>query len=170
MVTPAEKATVRQERQYTVQQVGEALALLTLNGGNVYKTAKELKIPRQTLDEWAKGKRRVTPEVVAIRREKEGTLEQKFERIAHLYADRLSDPAVIDKASPLDAAKVAGIAVDKRQILTGMPTSITCAVMSDDDRRLRIAELLSRIAARNGQPAPQPVPQPEPQDVALLQG
>ena len=151
MALPAEKVLVRPKRQYSEQEIGEALALLTANEGNVYRTAKELNVPRQTLTEWARNNRRVTPEVVAIRQQKEGTLEQKFERIAHLYADRLSDPAMIDKASPLDAAKVAGIAVDKRQLLTGMPTSITGAVLSDDERRLRVAELIATLRMRAAQ-------------------
>ena len=139
----------RAQAKYSDEEVGNALAILKANDNNFSLTARQLNIPRLTLREWAKNSRRDSAEVREARHVKEGSLEQKFERIAHLYADRLTDPTVIEKASPLDAAKVAGIAVDKRQLLTGMPTSISGSVLSEDERRLRLAELLASIESRS---------------------
>lgn len=148
MATPAQEVTKRQKRHYTDAEIGSALALLSANNGNVARTARELSIPRLTLREWAINRRRDSTEVREVQLVKAGTLESKFEMIAHIYSDRLTDPDVIARSSPLDAAKVAGIAVDKRQLLTGMPTAIHGSVMSEDERRLRVAELLAGIQAR----------------------
>lgn len=156
MAAPAKKVLIRPKRKYSAEDRAHSLAVLQSNNGNVLKTARETGIPRDTLREWDKNRRGVTPEVMAIQQLKAGTLAEKFERVAHLCADRLSDPETIDKASPLDLAKIGGISVDKAQLLTGQPTSITGAVLSEDERRLRLAELLTTIAARTAQ-TPQPV-------------
>lgn len=42
---------------YTADDRAFALRVLDMNGGNVARTAKELGIPRPTLDQWAKGTR-----------------------------------------------------------------------------------------------------------------
>ena len=169
-MTDALQPTKRAQAQYSNEFIGSALALLKANRGNVSGTAKQLNIPRPTLREWAMNHRRDSPEVRETQHLKEGTLDQKFEQIAHLYADRLTDPEMVLKATPHVAAVVSGIAVDKRQLLNGMPTSITSAVMSDNEKRLRLAEIIAGIAARNPQPAPQQSPQSEPLDIALLHG
>lgn len=153
MEKEALQPTKRAQAKYSAKFIGEALAVLKANKGNLSGTAKQLNIPRPTLRGWANDGRRDSPEVRETRQLKEGTLAQKWETVAHLCADRLTDPDVIGKASPLDLGKIGGIAVDKSQVLTGQPTSITGSVMSDDERRFRMAEILARIEARNPPPA-----------------
>lgn len=148
MAAPAKKVLIRPKRKYSAEDRANSLAVLQSNNGNVLKTARETGIPRDTLREWDKNRRGVTPEVMAIQQLKAGSLAEKFERVAHLAADLLSESETIAKASPLDLAKIGGICVDKSQLLSGQPTSITSAILSEDDRRLRLAELLTTIAAR----------------------
>lgn len=156
-----EITTKRSKRTYTAEDRGSALAVLQSNGGNILKTSRETGIPYHTLREWAANGRGVTPEVIQIQQVKAGGLAEKFEHIAHLCADHLSQPGVIAKGSPLAVAKIGGISVDKSQLLTGRPTSITGAVMSDDEKRIRLAELLARIAERNP-PSPERTGHPSP--------
>ena len=59
----------------------------------------------------------------------------------------------LDTAGAGEAAKVAGILIDKQALLSGMPTSIVnsnIANMSDEERRARIDELEAKRAARLG--------------------
>jgi len=58
----------------------------------------------------------------------------------------------LENAGPGEAAKVAGILIDKQALLSGMPTSIVnsnIANMSDEERRARIDELEKKRAERN---------------------
>ena len=138
---------VRQKRHYSVEQKGTALALLKANGHNVLRTARELGIPRHTLRDWAINHRGVTPEVVQYQHQKERTLAEKLEENAHRLADSLAthDLTGVSLASKATAL---GIVTDKALLLRGQPTSISGSVMSDDERRLRLAELLAKAEER----------------------
>lgn len=78
--------------------------------------------------------------------EKSLDLAQRFERAAGLFLSIAVKKA--RKASFRDLMTAAGIAVDKSQLLSGLPTSITGSVMSEDERKLKIAELLAKLKAR----------------------
>jgi transcriptional regulator with PAS, ATPase and Fis domain len=56
----------KQKRQYSDQEKAFALVALDSNQGNLHRTAKELRMPRKTLAEWAKGKNQ-SPVVAKIR-------------------------------------------------------------------------------------------------------
>jgi len=126
-------------------------------------------MPRQTLLEWAKNNRRVTAAVIEIQHEKVSELTAAYRRAAGLNLAHASDPLVISALSGLDAMKASGIALDKAQLLDGLPTSITANV---DRQELSVtlysclAELeeMERLAAIDVAPESD-----RPQDIALLQ-
>ena len=153
------------KRSYTAKFKGEALALLKANNGNVLATAERLNIPRLTLREWAINQRGITPKVLEYQQIKETDMARRYQTAAGLYLDHAVDPLTIAASTGLDAMKASAIATDKSQLLLGQPTAIHGSVMSEDDRRLRVAELLARIAERrNGQQNP-PAPGAEPLQV-----
>jgi len=115
--------------QYDPKKVAHAMAVLRANGGNALKTAKQLRIPRTTLRQWASGMPAPRP-VPAIPNAElvddvSAELATKFENAA---LDALEPEALgvaLEKASFKDRVLGAAIAIDKRQLLIGGATSRT---------------------------------------------
>ena len=144
----------RPKRSYTPEFIANALATVKTNNNNISKTARELDVPFHTLREWVKNGRRNTAKVSMLQQIKEGTLAQKLEFNAHRLADSITDHDL--NSATLQAKSVAlGITTDKMLLLNGQPTSIHTAVISEEDRRLRVAELLLRIKERQNRQAQQ---------------
>jgi hypothetical protein len=150
--TPQPDSPKRTKRKYDAAFKGHALALLKANRNNVLVTAEQLNIPRLTLREWAINQRGITAEVREFQHEKETDLAQRYRTAAGLYLEHAIDPLTIRASTGLEAMKASGIATDKCQLLIGQPTAIRGSVMSQDERRLRVAEILARIAARRDNP------------------
>ncbi|MFL5340904.1 MAG: transposase [Gemmataceae bacterium] len=140
------------QRRYTDEEKATALAALAANGGNVDRTARELSIPRKTLERWARGG--VHPQVAQSGQEKRLPLVDVFEDIARRSLGCVTD----EKLKNTDAQKLvttAAIATDKAQLLRGQPTRITEDVskLTDaelDAERIRLEETLRRSAAGTG--------------------
>lgn len=120
MSTPAK----RTKRSYSDEEVGCTLALLKSNGGNLLRTERETGIPRQTIGEWARNKRRNSTEVLNIRHQKEVDVLGAYATVERACLAHASQAVVITEMSGLDAVKAAGIARDKQQVMLGQPTSI----------------------------------------------
>ncbi len=120
------------------------MARLQANGGNLFRTAKELNIPRLTMMRWAKGET-LSEDVSLLQQESVEELSIILERIARKYAAHAESPQVIAKASSNQAATVIGIAVDKGLLLQGRPTVITTSL----DTSKRIKEIISQAATRD---------------------
>lgn len=137
-------------RRYSDEERAEALAALAANGGDLAATARQLGLPRKTLEGWARGR---TPAPAAdLRHEKKASLADRLDELAHaLVGDLLTDRV----ASYKDKALSMGIAIDKARLLRGQPTAITDHTHRPDLSRLTDAELeaLEALAARvNPQP------------------
>jgi hypothetical protein len=131
------------KRQYSDNDKALALATLDANGGDVSKTAKQLKIPRQTLQEWAHN-RNINKDVPDLRQVKKKELAEKLDEVAHALADNL----LIRAGSELsifvpmkDMATSLGIVIDKKQLLKGEPTNITKDVSLTPAQRRLATEL-----------------------------
>jgi len=134
-------------QDYSPQFKTDALILLEAKGGlgKIRETARELNIPEKTLRYWIE---QDTDEMRQIRAGAKGEVADAFERISRIYLDRAAEPDAIAKTSGYYAVVAASDAIKSAQLLRGQPTSITAAVMGEEDRRLKVAELLSRIADR----------------------
>ena len=130
-------------RQYSDADKASALAALDANGGNVARTARELSIPRQTLDSWT-NERGINHDVPELRQEKRGELAEQLEAIAYTLAGDLVKQDKRELATLQQIATSLGIVVDKMQLLRGKPTAINEEV---SDSRERLARLLDRHAA-----------------------
>lgn len=110
-------------RQWTDTEKVEALLQLDLNGGNVYRTAKEFEgLPYDTLLAWSKGKG-LNDDIRRAHACKQIDLHDTLEDLARLIVGML--PEKLETATGKDAGIVLGIVVDKMQILRGQPSSVT---------------------------------------------
>jgi hypothetical protein len=100
---------MKRRRRYSDDERAGALAALDANRGNVAHTARQLGVPRETLQSWARG--RVHPGVVKMCQQKKKALADAIEDLARRLLDFV--PAKIEGASLLDVMIAAGIAVDK---------------------------------------------------------
>jgi transposase-like protein len=112
-------------RRYSDADRSSALAKLAENGGNVYRTARELGIPEVTLRSWANGDRH--PEASQQCEGRKSDLADRWEKVANAALD------VLDKSAgdlrPRDAATVGGIATDKMMLLRGEAPAGTTVVV-----------------------------------------
>jgi transposase-like protein len=144
-------------KDYSPEFKAQTLVLLETNAGNVSKTAKENGINESTLRYWIEEQNKLSRE---IREGAKGDIADAFERVSRLYLDRAAEPGAIEKTSGYYAVIAASDAIKSAQLLRGQPTSISGSVMSEDERRLRVAELLAGIQARaqTSKSDPDPLP------------
>ena len=107
------------QRAYTEEDKASALVLLDSNSGNVYRTARQLGMPRATLQEWRDG-RGTGVDVTISRQVKKGELSARYESLVHEALDALT-PAKLKKAGVRDLAVVVGVFTDKMLALEGEP-------------------------------------------------
>lgn len=134
---------------YSAEFKAQTLILLETNEGKVRKTAREAGISDATLRYWIE---QDNDESRRIRSGAKGEIADAFERVARLYLDRAAEPSAIEKTSGYYAVTAASDAIKSAQLLRGQPTSISGSVMSDDERRLKLAQLLATIQSRAEKP------------------
>lgn len=124
----------REQRRYSDEEQASALAALAANGGNLYRTAEETGIPRNTLRSWMDGT--VKPPPDKTRQAKRLALRNGIEKLAARTLKRClktaADPE--EKVSLRDGAVVLGICVDKLQALDNAST----APQPEQDARLAL--------------------------------
>ncbi len=136
-------ATQHKRRRYSDNDKATALAALDANGGNVLKTATQLRIPRKTLEEWNNG--RVVDDVAELRHENRRELKEVLRDLAYTLAEALSDN--LEDAPTNHKAVALGIVIEKMQLLEGKATERLDVNLDDRERATRITTLLD--AARN---------------------
>ena len=165
------------KRTYTDADREQVRAALALNGGDVRKTARQTGIPRTTVITWRdkpkpEGIDALPPAVVEaaveqIRQDKRGEI---IALAWDLAADALRQSLVaLPRASAQAAAIVAGIAIDKAQLLMGEATSraeVRGSVTHDVDLD-NIAAILSVLEEVGVIPAP-PATDGDPETLRLL--
>lgn len=142
-------------QDYSPQFKAAALALLEANGGKLRPTAKALSIPRNTLKAWKDG-RSISEEASELCPTVKGEIADEFELTARMFLARAQNPAAIAQTSAYYAQIAASDAYKSSQLARGLPTSISGSAMSDDERKLRLAELLAGIQARAQSSKPDP--------------
>ena len=114
---PEERSPSRESyNDYSRERKGEILALYYANGQNLKQTALEVGINPATIRYWL-------DTGIEIQTKTKADLAQKFENAANFYLDLAEDKAAEAPFNHLMTG--AGIAVDKMQLLRGLPTSIT---------------------------------------------
>jgi hypothetical protein len=101
-------------RRYPDDDQASILAALAANGGNVARTARQLGVPRGTLQQW--GHRwGVPPDVAQLAHQKKAALADRLEAIAFQLLGAI--PGKAAGASLLELARALGILVDKMLLL-----------------------------------------------------
>jgi hypothetical protein len=135
-------------RRYTDEDRSTALVVLAANGGNIERTARELGIPRTTLQRWDQGT--AHPEAAANAAPKKEALANLLEGLVYDALGVL--PGNLASANARQLMTIAAVAVDKMLLLRGLPTQINqhdLSALSDDDldRELAAAETALAQAA-----------------------
>src|SRR5215831_17114062 len=107
-------------RRRNKKTVGESLAILDANAGNLSQTARLLKMPKSTLKGWRDTK--ASDEVIArYRTVKNEELAEGFRVMSAMALERLIDEmAYVDRDK---LATIAAIGVDKQLLLSGQPAT-----------------------------------------------
>ncbi len=116
---------LRPYADYSLEQKAEVLALVSANGGNVDRTARETNIPHQTIRFWLANKERFSN----LQSQQTQDLAQRFENNIHLALNLAESKA--SEASYAQLMTGAAIATDKMQLLRNQPTSITQHINSE---------------------------------------
>ncbi len=106
-------------RRYSDNDKATALAMYDANGGNLYRTSRELKIPQSTLEEWVNG-RGTSHDVPELRNEKRQELQEVLRDLAYEIAGAM--PAKIKSATLSQQSTALGIVLEKMQLLSGKAT------------------------------------------------
>lgn len=119
-----------------------ALAALERNAGNLYRTAKELGIPKQTLSGWVRQQRagKLVPPATPERAD-EAALDEQLERLARQMVAAMPDK--VDEASLQDLARALTIVLDSLNHARADKEKVSHA-------REKLAEILERYAAAGG--------------------
>jgi len=123
-------------RSYSKEERAQALALYD-RVGSLDLASETLGIPKSTLATWQSN----TEESLELRTKSQQDLAEKFEMAAHRFLDLASKKAKRAQFNHLMTG--AGIAVDKMQLLRGLPTSINAEV----ERQELVVILQSALAA-----------------------
>lgn len=139
-------------KHYTEEKIAHCLATLRSNGGNLKRTSQAVGVSRQTLKTWSMGK---LPMAVDRERVEEKTdqmgqrLVEQFGEIATLSLEEAKKK--IPAASYRDLLIGAGISTEKRELLTGRPTSrqeaIKIALVMPEGLRTLAAQVASGMKA-----------------------
>lgn len=136
------------KRRYSDEDRANALAALAANGGNLNRTARELGIPRQTIQAWANGEHH--PEAAENGASKRGLLADKLEEVAWSLVGMI-EPAgrkAQTKGAVGPIATAFGITIDKMRLLREQSTSITDGTA--DAKRNELAGILATLRQRAG--------------------
>lgn len=142
----------RERRRYDDKFRASALLLLEAAGypnkdGALATVSKNIGVPHNTLRNWFHGERNPVPSDVR---------QEKREELSDLLRNEIDGAlgamkGARDGASYRDLGTVAGILIDKLQLITGKPTERNEVVdngISDDERANRIAAILDRARER----------------------
>lgn len=131
----------RSRRQYSDQDIAEALTVLQANEGNISRTARQLDVPEATLRYWNEVK------AVAIGADRIRELRaRKTEGLAEAFHDLAWEcigsvtKEKLDRASLKDTSIAAAVATDKARLLKGEPTQLHAAV----EARKTVAAIVAR--------------------------
>jgi len=110
------------KQTYTEDDIGRALAVIAGHRGNVSRASTELGIPRMTLHQWVSGKRRKAEGEAAesSRKTAQSVTRLRLMRQWTILAKAAIKQAqsTLKDAGPWEAARIAGLAVDKMTALS----------------------------------------------------
>lgn len=154
MTTPRK----RPQRKYAPADRARVLAVLTANGGNISRTAREAAIPEATVRMWRDHEETAAPAELRDRARQD--LAAEVDEVRWKYLERAREQKAISGTSGFYAAKVFADLTNVHQLLTGGPTQRIDAtpwgqllIAIRESREGRISE---RMALLQSQPAALP--------------
>jgi hypothetical protein len=132
---------------YPPEVKANAIILLRANGGDTLQTQRETGIHNATLAYWWEHQDRIIQNSEVFK-SSNADLLSKLDNMSHVLVESM--PGKIEDATLYQVAGAMAICIDKAQLLRGEATSILG--MSNEDRAVRLAELLSRLNGRGEGP------------------
>jgi hypothetical protein len=124
-------------KRYSDEEKSAALAQLQSSRRTIRSAAREMGIPRGTLQDWASGKKlgpTVAQQFGAVR----DTMSARLEDIAYQIIDAI--PAKIEEASLRDLGATLAVVIDRMRLLREEPTAITESI----NRKEMLERLIDR--------------------------
>ena len=152
---PKNKGGRPKRSRYTEEEREKILAYMVTHMNphtqkpNLRRCSQELGVPYATLQGIWDKRDEMALDIREARQEWITVIVEEIKETALLAVQQIRK--TIHTAGPGEAAKSAGILIDKQALLSGMPTSIVnsnIANMTDEERRARIDELEKKRAAR----------------------
>ncbi len=135
-------------RHYSEEDKATALAVLAANNGDLRKTARDLGIPKSTLERWIYIQNTVVSAIADTKKKELSTeLEELAYKIVGVMPDKLASANLQQLATSL------GITIDKMQLLQGRPTE-----RSETRATIEVKPIDYRVGLVLLQPNDQPVP------------
>ena len=113
---------IKERNSYSNDLKAATLVALAVNSGNVKLTARQMGLPRRTVNAWALG-RGISPAVRARAESFQKPLADLFYEVVYAVLDELLKPGRIERASFADLTRLLDIATDKWLLLEGDPAT-----------------------------------------------
>jgi transposase-like protein len=107
---------------YSREVKATTLAALAVNSGNVNLTARQMGLPRRTVNAWALG-RGISPAVIAKKEALQKPLADLLEDLARKVCEELMRPERIKNATFMELLRAMDMATDKWLLLSGDPVT-----------------------------------------------
>ncbi len=120
MIEPSHQIKAR--NSYSSEVKAATLAALAVNSGNVKLTARQMGLPRRTVNAWALG-RGISPAVRARAERFKKPLAALFCEVVYAVLNELLKPGRIEQASFAELTRLLDMATDKWLLLEGDPVT-----------------------------------------------
>ena len=130
------------QAKYTEEQKAVALAYYAATGNNLTRTAKDCKLPKQTLHNWVNGGA-VNATISRKSDIKKGVMADECERLAWKLLGGMDDQQKIDEAALNTLSVSFGTLIDKMRLLRGESTQ----TFNVNDNRTALLEKWSAFTA-----------------------
>lgn len=138
----------RTQYQYTNEEIGNALALLEHNSGNALRTARELGIPRSTIQLWSTNVDRLPPGAVSVWQAKREYFAQLSDEASEWIVTSITDEDV-RKASLLQKVTSYAILREKAALDRGQATQVVAHVEAKQSAEQALERLFELARERD---------------------
>ena len=127
--------------KYTEEQKAVALAYYAATGNNLTRTAKDCKLPKQTLHNWVNGGA-VNATISRKSDIKKGVMADECERLAWKLLGGMDNELKVEEAALNTLSVAFGTLVDKMRLLRGESTQSVDVSDARDTLRAKLAAVL----------------------------
>ena len=133
---------------YTIEFKLKVLVALDANNGNIFRTAQQFGIPRQTLSNWIRDRETIFEESATLGEERRLPLSRRLSLMINQIADSL--PEKVEKAQLGDATRALSLLIDLTETLAAKEAAKR---ERSDELEKKLARLYERYTGRSAEAA-----------------